>query len=131
MYVKVRMNGRLIGKWRYRAWKTLWLISAVFFDFVAIWAAFRTFGGLGSVLKAILSSFFTLFFRFSLSFQVNLDLLRIMTFTIFFFEGLELFSMVVLILGPKVAPKMFQKLQLMGREPHRYSAVPDPSDGDE
>eukprot|EP00409_Alexandrium_fundyense_P003856 CAMPEP_0185900478 /NCGR_PEP_ID=MMETSP0196C-20130402/26_1 /TAXON_ID=2932 /ORGANISM="Alexandrium fundyense, Strain CCMP1719" /LENGTH=40 /DNA_ID= /DNA_START= /DNA_END= /DNA_ORIENTATION= len=40
-----------------------------------------------------------------------------MTFTIFFFEGLELFSMVVLILGPKVAPKMFQKLQLMGREP--------------
>jgi len=120
-YVKAKMDGKLIGKWRYRIWKTSWLVSAILFAFVAVWAAFRTFGGLGSVLKAMLSSFIMLF-SFSLSFKFNLDLLRVMAFTIFFFEGLELTCFVALILGPKVAPKLFEKLK---PESSQYEAMVD------
>lgn len=113
-YVKFKMDGKVIGKNRYRGWKTGWLISASIWAFVAVWASFRTFGGLFQIVKAVFTAMFTIFFRFSLTFKLNLDMLRILTYAIFFFEGLELFSFIAIIVGPRVAPKLFAKLKEKG-----------------
>jgi hypothetical protein len=110
IYVQKKMEGKLIGKWRYRFWKVVWLVSAGLFGFVAIWASYRTFGGLMGILSIVLSSLFAVAFSFRLSFQINLDLLRVLVFLVFAFEILELTFLVITILGPKVAPKLYEKL---------------------
>ncbi|CAK0897761.1 unnamed protein product [Prorocentrum cordatum] len=109
IYVTKEMEGKLIGKWRYRFWKLAWLGSAGLFGFVAIWASYRTFGGLTSILRVILSSFLAVAFSFRFSFKINLDLLRVLVFLVFTFEVLELIFLVITILGPKVAPKLYEK----------------------
>ena len=51
------------------SFKTLWLTSAIAFSNVAVWAAVYTFGGVGTLIRAILSAFVVilrLYFRFTL-----------------------------------------------------------------
>ena len=68
-YAQLMIDGQLLGRWRYRLFKTLWLISAIAFSNVAVWAAVYTFGGVGALIRAILSAFVIILrldFRFTL-----------------------------------------------------------------
>lgn len=124
-YCKVKMDGRLIGKWRYRIWKTGWLASALFFTYLAIKATMMTFGGIIPMIHAIFATFFVLLFRLDFSFSLNLDLLRVMTFLILFFEAMELAFLVATILGPKVAPQLYKRFPWLKPENQQYEELPD------
>lgn len=113
VYIKMAMGGQLIGRWRYRAWKTVWLISAAAYTFVAIWATFRTFGGIPSIFRAILGALFVITLNFRLAFTMGLDTLKVMAFVIFTFEFIELSFLLVVIVGPKVAPHFFEKFKFL------------------
>jgi len=110
IYVLKKMDGHLVGRWRYRLWKTVWLGSAIAFAYVAIYAALMTFGGIGAILKEILYAFVVVV-RLDFSLRINLDLLRILTMIVIFFEGLELLCLVIAIVGPKMAPETYEKLK--------------------
>jgi len=94
------MGGKLVGRWRYRLWKVLWLTSSLLVTNYAISAAILTFGGFTEVLRAI-GSAFRIVIRFSLKIRISLDVLRVMAFIIIFLESLELAFMIMSILFPK------------------------------
>eukprot|EP00418_Pyrodinium_bahamense_P098685 CAMPEP_0179031158 /NCGR_PEP_ID=MMETSP0796-20121207/10927_1 /TAXON_ID=73915 /ORGANISM="Pyrodinium bahamense, Strain pbaha01" /LENGTH=415 /DNA_ID=CAMNT_0020727343 /DNA_START=36 /DNA_END=1283 /DNA_ORIENTATION=+ len=129
VYARIKMDGQLIGRWRYRIWKTLWLISAMFFAYIAVWAAVYTFGGLRAVLQAMLSAL-AIIFKLDFSLRLNLDLLRVMTFLILFFEGLELIFLIITIVGPRLFPAFFEKFKFLKPESQEYETLPssDPMD---
>lgn len=121
IYVRLKMEGKLIGKWRYRLWKIVWLVSAVMFGFVAMWASYRTFGGLMGIINTVISSLCAVALSFRFSFQINLDLLRVLVFLVFTFEILELTFLVITILGPKVAPVLYEKFrEKLQLDKHEY-----------
>lgn len=122
-YCQKKMDGKAIGRWRYRLWKTLWMLSAAFFALIAVNAALRTFGGVQSILEAMFMSLYFVF-TFQIHFRLNVDLLRVMTSLIFLFEGMELIFMVVSIVGPKVAPEFFERYKFL-RSEQSYEELPE------
>merc|ERR1711972_487427 len=122
-YVKEKMDGKLVGSWRYRLWKGIWFITAIPCATLAINAAIRTFGGVQGVLEACFMSLYMIF-SLHLTLQLNVDVLKVMTFLIFFFEALELTFMVFSIIGPKLAPKFFEKFKFLKSE-QEYDELPE------
>lgn len=94
------MEGKLIGRWRYRLWKVVWMLSSLLVTNYAISAAILTFGGITAVLRAI-GSAFRIVIRLSLKIRISLDVLRVMAFIIIFLESLELAFLIVSILFPQ------------------------------
>lgn len=93
------MNGSLIGRWRYRLWKFIWVGSSILVANYAIFAAFLTFGGIISILRGF-GRAFMIVFKLSFKIHLSLDILRVMTFIIMFFEGVELAFLIINILFP-------------------------------
>ena len=48
-----------------------------------------------------------------------------MTFTIIFFEALELFCLILAIVGPRLASDFFEKFDLSKSEFNEYESLPD------
>lgn len=120
------MNGRLIGRWRYRLWKTLWLVSSILVANFAIGAAIRTFGGFMAVMRAI-GSALTMCLKIDFSVHLDLDILRVMTFIIIFLEAVELWFLIISVLGPRFWPVFFEQVPCFNHEPFLYRAVPTES----
>eukprot|EP00416_Gambierdiscus_australes_P045806 CAMPEP_0171100030 /NCGR_PEP_ID=MMETSP0766_2-20121228/52711_1 /TAXON_ID=439317 /ORGANISM="Gambierdiscus australes, Strain CAWD 149" /LENGTH=519 /DNA_ID=CAMNT_0011559779 /DNA_START=21 /DNA_END=1580 /DNA_ORIENTATION=+ len=102
---KVKMDGQLIGRWRYRMWKTFWLISSIFVTFNAINAALYTFGGIGEILRAI-GSCFVIVLKLNFSLHLGVDVMRVMNYIIMLLEFLELLFLITGVLYPKLFKRM-------------------------
>mmetsp|Transcript_49178 Transcript_49178/g.97731 ORF Transcript_49178/g.97731 Transcript_49178/m.97731 type:complete len:421 (+) Transcript_49178:82-1344(+) len=123
-YVVYKMDGKIVGRWRYRLWKTCWLISAIFFAYFAIYAALMTFGGIGAIIKEMFYAL-VIVVRLDFTIQINLDLLRILTMIVIFFECLELLCLLIVIIGPKAAPSAYAKLRdILGESEAHETTVP-------
>merc|ERR1719220_3003520 len=107
-YFNRKMDGKIVGRWRYRLWKLLWFVSAIPCTMIAVKAAIRTFGGVQGVVE---SCFMSLYMVLSLNFtfRLSIDVLKIMTFLVFFF-------VIVSILGPKLCPVFFAKFKFLRSE---------------